>query len=100
MRLHMGAVVCIATLYILSPCRAASDRSAAAPSTDPKSQQVDWLSLEHNHAPSTHEAGNSTAVDHRTSDPVPLPLPTEAWASLALLATMACVRGLKRARLI
>ncbi|CAN5487500.1 hypothetical protein BH10PLA1_BH10PLA1_12140 [soil metagenome] len=103
MRLFVGAVVCIAMANILSVRLAAANPAAPSIAHKPKVadlKQVDWLSIEHKSLPSANDPSDPRLPEHRVTEPVLLPLPAEAWASIALLASMACFRGLKRARVI
>ena len=108
MRLLVGALVCFGTLQLIAGQALAEHPSSH--SNDPghavvagehtRPAATDWLSLDSTDRIPDGSGASPRDFDQPDRGPVLLPLPAEAWTSATLLITIACFRGLKRARIL
>jgi len=108
MRLFVGALVCFGTLQLIAgeslaehPSLQSSERGHAVVAGEHTQRAAgDWLSLDPTDRTTDGSAASPRDFDQQDRGPVLLPLPAEAWTSATLLVTIACFRGLKRARIL
>lgn len=106
MRLLVGALVCFGTLQITAGLASANPSELSQPQyavlagDHVARPETDWLALDHTDRTTDDATTNPTDFDQHDRGPVLLPLPTEAWTSATLLVSLACFRGLKRARFL